>query len=272
MHNMILLPFLAVLGGGAGFFLRRWELSCAFDGNGLPIPGTPATICLITFSVALAVVFFLFCLRVKRKADVPQAPFSAAGNLPYLVLCLLGAAALPAAGSAGLLKELALWNPNLLRIALFILCFPCCACIVLAAVRNFHGQKRQYSLSVLLPAFFCCLWLVTAGQACSSNPVVLDYAYYLFAVICVLLSTYYAASFSYIPTSYRSFLLFSLLGIYFGLTTLADRHDVIATLLLSFAVLYQFLHATVLLRQLFPPGKRLLHRSFKNQNSGGPST
>lgn len=272
MHYMILLPLLAVLGGGAGFFLRRWELSCAFDSQGLPIPGTPATICLVIFSAASAVVFFLFCLRVKRKADVPHAPLSACGNLPYLLLCLLDAALLPAAGLAGLLEELALWNPNPLRIALFILCFPICACIVLMAVRNFRGQKRQYSFSMLLPAFFCCLWLVTAGQACSADPVVLNYVYHLFAIICILLTTYYASSFSYLQTSPRLFLLFSLLGIYFGLTAMADRHDIAATLLLLFAVLYQLLHSTILLRRLFSPGSRPLHRLFKNHNSGGPST
>lgn len=271
MHHMILLPLLAILGGGAGFFLRRWELSCAFDSEGLPIPGTSATICLILFSAALAVVLLLFCLRAKSKAAPQQAPLSAAGNIPYLVMCLLDAALLPAAAIAGFLDELALWEPNPLRVALFVLCFPCCACIVLMALRNFRGQRRQYSFSLLLPAFFCCLWLVTTCQVCSSDPVVLNYVYHLFAIICALLSMYYAASFSYIQNNPWLFLLFSLLGIYFGLTTMADQHDIAATLLLLFAVLYQLLHATVLLRRLFSPGKRPFHHLFKNQNSGGPS-
>lgn len=271
MPHMILLPLLAILGGGAGFFLRRRELSCAFDSEGLHISGTPATICLILFSVALAVVFLLFCLRVKSKKLSQEEPLFAAGNLPYLIFCLLDAALLPAAAVVGLLEELALWDPNPLRIFLFILCFPCCACIVLMAVRNFRGRKRQYSFSLLLPAFFCCLWLVTAGQVCSANPVVLNYVYHLFAIICALLSTYYAASFSYTQTNSWLFLLFSLLGIYFGLTTMADQHDIVATLLLLFAMLYQLLHATVLLRRVFFPGKRPFHHSFKNQNSGGPS-
>lgn len=272
MHFMILLPLLAILGGGAGFLLRRWELSSVYDSVGLPIPGAPATIFLIFFSLAVAVVLFLFCLRVKSKTTPQQASFSASGNLPYLIVCLLDAALLPAAGIAGLLDELALWSPNPLRIALFILCFPCCACIVLMAVRNFRGQKRQYSFSMLLPALFCCLWLVTAGQVCSANPVVLNYVYHLLAIICVLLSTYYAVSFSYIQANPWLFILFSLLGIYFGLTAMADQHDVMTTLLLLFAMLYQLLHTTVLLRQLFSPGNRPLHRLFKNQNSGGPST
>ena len=40
MRKEILLPAVAVAGGGAGFVLRRWELATAFEADtGLPIPG-----------------------------------------------------------------------------------------------------------------------------------------------------------------------------------------------------------------------------------------
>ena len=44
MRKDILLPGVAVVGGAAGFLLRRWELSTAFEPDtGLPVAGAPAT-------------------------------------------------------------------------------------------------------------------------------------------------------------------------------------------------------------------------------------
>lgn len=62
MRKEILLPAVAVAGGGAGFVLRRWELATAFEADtGLPIPGAPATLALIALSVAMAAVLALLC-------------------------------------------------------------------------------------------------------------------------------------------------------------------------------------------------------------------
>ena len=63
MRKEILLPAVAVAGGGVGFALRRWELATAFEADtGLPIAGAPATLALIAVSAAVAVVLLALSL------------------------------------------------------------------------------------------------------------------------------------------------------------------------------------------------------------------
>ena len=101
MRKEILLPAVAVAGGGAGFVLRRWELATAFEADtGLPIPGAPATLALIALSVAMAAVLALLCRGKYPSFTGYDEAFQAKGNTLYataMVLSaflLLGAAAL----------------------------------------------------------------------------------------------------------------------------------------------------------------------------------
>ena len=101
MRKEILLPAVAVAGGGAGFVLRRWELATAFESDaGLPIPGAPATLALIALSVAMAAVLALLCRGKYPSFTGYDEAFQAKGNTLYataMVLSaflLLGAAAL----------------------------------------------------------------------------------------------------------------------------------------------------------------------------------
>lgn len=255
MLHMILLPLLAIIGGAAGFLLRRWELSTAFNEEGLPA-GAPATYALILLCVALAVVFFLFCLRHKDKAAPSGEAFFCPGNRAYLVFCLI-AAVLPATAAViGLVAELNAFPVNLLRVLFWILCIPSAICIALSGIRNFRAAPTRFSAALLLPAFTCCLWLVVACQRCSADPVVLDYVYRLFAIICTLLGVYFTASLSFVRTRVWPCILFSLLGLFFSIIALADRLDTASVLMFVFAALYQLIHVTVLLRRTFPVKKK----------------
>ena len=70
MRKDILLPGVAVVGGAAGFLLRRWELSTAFEPDtGLPVAGAPATWALIALTVVVAAVLAVLIVPVRRMLE-----------------------------------------------------------------------------------------------------------------------------------------------------------------------------------------------------------
>ena len=92
MRKEILLPAVAVAGGGAGFVLRRWELATAFEADtGLPIPGAPATLALIALSVAMAAVLALLCRGKSPSFTGYDEAFQAKGNTLYATAMVLSA-------------------------------------------------------------------------------------------------------------------------------------------------------------------------------------
>ena len=92
MRKEILLPAVAVAGGGAGFVLRRWELATAFEADTvLPIPGAPATLALIALSVAMAAVLALLCRGKYPSFTGYDEAFQAKGNTLYATAMVLSA-------------------------------------------------------------------------------------------------------------------------------------------------------------------------------------
>ena len=55
MQKKIVYPALAVLLGGVGFALRRWELATAFEETGLVTHGMPSTLALIALSAIVGI-------------------------------------------------------------------------------------------------------------------------------------------------------------------------------------------------------------------------
>lgn len=266
MLQVILLPLLAVVGGLGGFFLRRRELATAFEDSGLAIPGVPVTLALIALSLILALVFALLCRGGANKLSTYGDAFSVPGCRAYLAVTAVAAACLLAAALLGLKAELSSGAPRLLRLLLYGMCVVSFACVASTAVNNLRGQGRQYSLALLLPAYTCCLWLVVAYQQRAADPVVLDYVYELFAIICTLLGFYFTAGFSFGRIKPWRCAFFCLLSVYFGIVTLADGHDMSTRLLFLFSILYQLATVTVLLYRAFVrPPKRLQNKSNKTQ-------
>ena len=105
----------------------------------------------------------------------------------------------------------------------------------------------MYYFTLLIPDFSGCVWLIAAYQVRAGDPVQLDYIYELFAIIAVLLGLYFNAGFSFERGKPFRAVLFSLLGVYFSLVTLADGHDPATTLLYGFAVVYLLSSTAVLL-------------------------
>ena len=251
MWNVILLPLLAAAGGVGGFFLRRWELATAFEDSGLAIPWAPASIMLIILSVILALAFALLCRGSKHELKTYRDAFSAPGNWVYLVVTAVAAAHLLVGSLWGWKEELDSGEPHLLRLLLGVMCLLSFFCVLAIILNNFRAKSNQYSLVLLVPAYTCCLWLVSAYQQRAADPVVLDYVYELFAIICTLLGLYFTAGFSFERPRVWRCAFFCLLSVYFGLVTLADDHSLSTRLLFLCSILYQLATVTVLLYHAF---------------------
>ena len=254
MLQVILLPLLAVLGGVGGFFLRRWELSTAFESSGLAISWAPASIALVVLSVILVLALALLCRGTKHELKNYGDAFSAPRSWFYLAVSAVAAAILLVAGLFGLKSEFDSGTPRLLHLLFYGMCVVSFISVLTVVPNNFRARGRQYSLALLLPAYTCCLWLVTFYQQRAADPVVLDYVYELFAIVCTLLGFYFAAGFSFGRAKVWRCAFFCLLSVYFSIVTLADGHDWSIRLLFLFSTLYQLTNVTVLLYHAFVKG------------------
>lgn len=267
MRKEIVLPSLAVGGGIVGFFLRRWELATAFEADtGLVTPNMPSTWALIIWSVVLAVVFILLC-RGKHRPFTGgyDAAFSAKGNTVYVTAMVLSAFLLlasavlnymgipaayqeaVAAARAGNAQGTPLFNV-LPRAILGLLAVISFFCVLSTSKNNYRGEgKGKFSFPLLAPAYMGCIWLIAAYQVRAGDPVRQDYIYELFAIIASLLGLYFTAGFSFERAKVFRSALFSLLGVYFSLVTLADGHDLYTVLLYGFCILNLTANVTALL-------------------------
>lgn len=258
MKKEILLPALAAAGGAAGFALRRWELATAFEPDtGLPIAGMPATYALAAVSAGMILALALLgrgeYAGLSGRED--DSVFAAVGNSLYAMAALMAAFLLIGGGALMAASFFTGRSVVFTRPILAVLAAAAGVCLLPIVKSRFRGPARpRYDVLQLIPAYACCMWLVAAYQARAGDPVQLDYIYELAAVIASLLGLYYAAGFSFGRGKPFQFCLFSLLGVYFSLTTLADGHDLPSTLLYGFAAIYQLCCAWALLHNAAQPG------------------
>ncbi len=270
MRKEILLPALAVLAGGVGFGLRRWELSTAFEETtGLAVANAPATWALILCSLVVGVILLILCRGGREfpdgydeafpwKSSVPAAAVLTLGGLFALAGGISAAIGLPARWEAALMQAYQLQSgnpktsamtaliPHVLTLVLSLL--SCAGVLALAWGGRRSGSKGSGRAWTLAPAFAACLWLIGSYQAHSGDPVRLNYLYEVLAVTAALLGSYYIAGFSFGKGKCGPAAFFCLGGTYLSLVTLADLHEISDLLLYGFFGIYLTAHAYLLLR------------------------
>lgn len=265
MRKNFLPPALALLGGGVGFGLRKWQLTAGFEPDtGLAIPGAPAALAAVGFSLAIALLFLLLSRKEEKRLSW-EAAF-AAGRQNTLAVTALVLAAMLLLASAGAeiiippASSLAAYQGETpfaraaaaalppLRI---LLCVGALPCVFLWARAIFRGEGGAESLPALEPCLIYCVWLISAYQFRAADPVVQDYLYEVLAIVTSLLGVYFVAGHSFNNGKPRLTLLFCLTGVYFSLMTLADRHSLADIFRNLFAVLYLSTHAALILNH--PP-------------------
>lgn len=193
---------LSALGlGVAGLFLRRWQLGTAFEpDSGLLTPHQPATIALIAAVVAAAALAVGLSVALFR-GEAPKGYLAnlAAPNLAVGLLTLLAGGLLFAGGALGIRDYALHLNDRIVRLILGIALVPTGIAVGLIGLL---GQQRseakgRFHGALLAPGYCACLWLITAFQGHAANPNVMEYAFLLMGIVCVVFACYAAASFSF---------------------------------------------------------------------------
>ncbi len=268
MEKKFLPPILALLGGAAGFALRKWQLASGFEADtGLAIPGAPAAMVLMAFSALILLLLLLLCRGEESSLDWETAFAAGRQNALAATALVLSAMLLLASGGVEIVArsvnglfsfegETAFLRAtalvlSTLRIVLGIGALPCVFFWTRALLR---GEGGRECLSTLEPCLLYCIWLISAYQTRSADPMVQDYLYEVLAIVASLLGLYYIAGHSFGCGKPRRALFFCLAGTYFCLVTLADVHPLADALRFLFAVLYLTAHAALILNH--PPVER----------------
>lgn len=255
---------LTLLGGALGFALRKWQLAAGFEPDTrLPIPGAPSAMLLIALSVLVAAGVFLLLWPGKGSAPVDIAFSAARDNTLYLTAAILAGFLLLVSTGFELFSFTAVYGAGntedvnqVSRVASMVLpplrilfCVAGLPCTVLWARKLYRGEDAAEQLPLLELCLLFCLWLITDYQARAADPIIMDYVYEVFAIVCSLLGLYYLAGWSFQTGKPRRTSFFCLMGTFFSMVTLADAHTWAEMARLGFAVLFLTSHAALLLHR-----------------------
>lgn len=238
MRKDIALPALALAGGAAEFFLRRWQLDSAYrPDTQLFAHGAPATYALLGLTALLAVLF-LFLLREKREGLDDFLPAFGSPSAGQMTLFAAAWILLLVAGALGVAdgnQSLRLWraSPEAYQLSLPVsqlltsaLCILAGAGVLLMGRMAYRGKlDNQACFMVPFPALAALVWLFSTHLKHGTEPVLMKYAFTLFAALLFTLTHYYAAGFLYGRPRPRLTVFCALLGTTVGIVSLADQPD-----------------------------------------------
>lgn len=253
MRNDLKLPLLALVGGAAGFCLRRWQWRSAYSTDTqLFTSRAPATLVLMG---VLAVVLVLLLLSL-RTLPAP-GDFLPAFRCPVSGHMTLMAAAgflVLAGGVLDILdgmERLQMWRmaseaaPGTVPLAPPFMQLVCAVLSLIAGLALLLVGKATYrqELSgpvfylVSMPGFAGLAWALSVHLDHGVDPVLMRYCFPLLAAALLALAHYYAAAFLFRHPCPRRFLFCALFGAVTALTALADvPHPAEALLLTGFTL------------------------------------
>ena len=233
MRKDIILPALALVGGAAGFILRLWQYSSAYDpATELFAHNAPASLVLVAWVLLLGVLALVLG-RGGTAAEQPEESFLCPGT-GYMTVMTAGGMCFLAAAAVGvpeLLLQYQAWQidpkHNILPVAFLLSVLFCLLGAVGALVsgrNNYRGiTGLQTRAPAAMPAYAALPWLMALYQEDSRDPVLIRVFVPLLAAVFLLLALYQQAAFFYRRSHPVRFLFFAVMGIALGLTSLADR-------------------------------------------------
>lgn len=284
MRKDIILPGLALGGGAAGFFLRRWQMASAYQPETeLFTPNAPATLVLLALFALLALAFLLL-IRGGPQGDspdyldafrCPETGYMTVMTAAWILLCAAGGF-----GMQGGFRGLRQWRAEP---ALYQFSYPAAqllagALCILAGFgvlymgrMAYRGELEDTSCRLAsFPALAGLIWLFSIHLEHGTEPVLMKYGFSLFAALLLTLAHYYAAGFLFKRPHRRRALFCSLMGISLAVTALADGPGLFtAAAALGFA-LSALVQARALLRNTFGPPwpKRLMSERMPPAEEG----
>jgi len=247
-------PFLAIVIGIGGFFLRLSEHMNVFDAlTGLPARNSATTFTLIILSAAFIIGILLFAIRVAVKHKALPGFESAFGTDPFaypIIFILIGIAWL--SGTYLYFSELnALGIFTATDIIFLVMSALSAISVTFFAIEMYQDSRRNapYALSVV-PTLFMCFWLIFVYRQNASNPVLLSYIYQSLAIIASALSFYFTSGFLYGKPAPGKAIVAYYAAVYFCIVTLADGHPLGINLIFCAIIAANLVHSTMLLWNL----------------------
>ena len=242
MRKDVALPALALAGGVAGFFLRRWQLASAYvPETGLFTHGAPATLVLMGLLGLAAAVILLMVLPIKEGPEDFLPAFHSPETGQITILTAAGLLMM-AAGALGLwsgLDSLSLWRTHpdqyqmstlAAQVMAALLCLPAGGGILLMGRMAYRGELNDWACRLAsLPALAGLVWLFSAHLKNGTEPVLMKYGIRLAAALFLTLAHYYIAGCLFGRPRRRRTAFLALMGGVLGLTSLADGADLFHT-------------------------------------------
>ena len=192
--------YAAILAAIAGYFFRTAQLS---GGSSVPV---------VAFSVLMVLVFALAAVSLEKHAAYAEVYSPCRQDLAFSLL-----------GAAGLIAGCALdFRGSVFRMLISLLGLLAGFGLGAAAVLRQKGQKPSAAFYVFAVLFYVAK-LFRDFRHWEINPAILDYCFCLFALICFMIATYHAASFSFDHGGRRRLCFYSLCGVFFGATAMAGQ-------------------------------------------------
>lgn len=215
-HNRILFPLL-MIAGLIGVALRLWALKAAMAAGGLPVDNHISTYLTAIFSIIMVVLFLCFALTSPgHSGKMTVLDYSAKQFIPAMI-----GAILILAGAAVEFVENLLFIPNFS--ALFMCLGGFCAgiCLMLVAYSRRTGSHR-YPGAHLIPIIYLVIKLILNFKNWSTDPIILDYCFILFALIFSLLAFYHSTGFFFNKGKSRKALFYCLSAVFFSAMAAAE--------------------------------------------------
>lgn len=266
----------ALAGGAAAFVLRLAQNRTGFEADtGLPVAGNPFALLLPVFLAALALVLFLLIRRLPGENEDTPLTFTgyfSVRSTGVLTLMVTGIFLWGLSGIADIV--LARFRPSVsadsilfaitprLYILLGILTVLSAGALYVlldTCRRSGKRENRDSSLSgnlLLVPAGCLLVRLVLVYREDSVNPSLAAYYVEILALAFLILALYRASSFGFHCGRTRRLSLYAACALILCLATLADGHDLPASML--------YLGGAVLMLGL------LLMRASGEETSAGP--
>ena len=223
MKKYILLPLAALIGGGAGLALHRWEFSLAWDeASGLLTSGQPASTILAVLATALAAVLVLLCRGGQPAPDWRdnlRCPMT--GWLALMVAAALLLLACGGLTAASAVQRLALWriDPDrntlpIMDLLLALSCLPAAFAVLKLGQGGYRGALTGESRRMtVMPGYAAVFWVVSVYQQNAISPYPMKYVWDMLSCVCLLLGLYFFAAGAFGARFSGLFPLFALAGI-----------------------------------------------------------
>lgn len=223
--RMNLLRYAALGTGLLGMLLRGLLYATAIDQKGLIPSGHWATWSILILTGAL----LISLLMTVRKQEGPTAyedcfPGSLfQGATSLFVAVAVALRAFPQYTSAG----------DSLELLASIFGFVTGVGMAIAGICRFTGKRPSFLCHSALCVFFA-LQMVSQYRHWSADPQLMNYAFYLLAFVCLMLTSYFLAGFEADMGNRRALLFFSTAASFFCLVALPESGD--GTLLIACAL------------------------------------